>query len=271
MLSICIKKITGKESIKPEEELYDKLFISFFDNINIAKHEKELIKKEKKIFCNNIFNAEISIFLCNFLLTDKFVDAFKVVLYYAQFSNSKNQKYKTFMNECIRGLTLRLVTEVHKSLKNENYNFSIILSSIVGHIIVNVLDQNDFIRKAAVYRLEKIVNSFKNLKPNSFENYEDRFAKVFIDINNGKAVAQIDFDVLPNGIERIKKMKTKNCDLIGLETGNFEIAEKYYLVKDCIQNHLIYGWFKLAQQFYKQKSYSDRNFQILEENSGLLM
>ena len=274
LLDLCVKEVTGNniESFAFTDPVYTKLKLHFPTLVLLNKIDKENIEKELIVYTNDFFDAEVSVLISNYLIQGQFEDAFKALLFQNESISSSTNEYQNSIRSFARALALRLASQVSFSIKAQHFPQALVCSSIVGFIIVNLLESNDYIKKVAVKRLESARDEFKNYQRHAFTEYEKSFSELFKEIESGDILAKIDFTMLPEEIENIKAKRVAfEPNTWFVCNKNTDPAATFVKIKARIEENSIYDWVKLAEILGRSRSYSEKPFKDLEKRYESLM
>ncbi|OMJ85775.1 hypothetical protein SteCoe_12844 [Stentor coeruleus] len=270
ILDMCVKEITGKniESFAFTDPLFVKLRNTYGSLVTITKLDKDYIEKERKVFIKNYFDAKICVTLMQYLTCDRFEDVFKGILFHVAEHDNNFSDYARFIKECAKALTLRLTTEAFKLFINGDHEGMCRVSTIIGHLIGEILESSDIICKAAIKRLETLRDEFKNSRSPLFPTYEPFFKKLFADISTYSVIAQVDLTTIPDEIEFIKaELVAFDSDSWFLGNKADDIAVSYVKIKEIRDKHIIKEWFLLAENISRTRQTAEKLFRDVEKST----
>lgn len=270
LLNTCVKEMTQKdiESLGFEDPLYKKLKIHYASLVPLTKFDKDNLAKESIIFTSNYFDAELSVLIVKYLVEHKYVEAFKAIIFQNDYHCMQLCDYQKFIKDCCRTLILKLTSEAKKAFRSNNMDQGFILYSIIGHLAVNVLENNDYIKKVALKRLELIRDEYKTQNKQGFIYNEPKFAEIIKEINMGEALAKIDFEIIPDEIEYIKAKRIAFDPFSWFLCNSFdEPAHKYIRLKEIMEKNPISEWYKISELITRTKSFNEKLFDDAEKKS----
>lgn len=270
ILNMCVKEITGKdiEGLAFTDPLLVKLRNIYASLVTITKVDKDSLEKERKTFIKNYFDAKIGVTLMQFLTHNRFDDAFKAILFHIAEHDSAYSDYAKFIKECAKALTLRLTTEAFKLFYNGEHEEMCRVSTMIGHLIGEILDNSDIVHKAAIKRLETLRDEFKNSRSSLFPSYEPFFKKLFGEIQSYSVIPQVDLTTIPDEIEFIKaELVAFDSDSWFLGNKADDIACSYVKIKEIRDKHNIKEWFLLAENISRTRQTAEKLFRDIEKST----
>ena len=272
LLDMCVKEITGREleSYSVSDPLFAKLKLFYPTLVVMFKTEKELIQREINIFTLNYFDAEIGKVVAYYLVNDRFVEAFKVLVYHNEDHGVGVMEYQRFITDCAKALAFRLTSEAFRMIYEERFEEALMYCSVVGHIAVNIMESTDYCRRVMIKRIESVRDEInKSLRPGGSE-WVPRFAEVIDTTNTGEIIAGVDFENMPEEVEFIRARKAAfepSAWFLGVQ--NDDIACMFTQIKRNIEAASIIEWFKLSETISRTRSFAEKMFKDVEKKNGI--
>jgi ubiquitin carboxyl-terminal hydrolase 25/28 len=265
LLHEAYKQITGENlnDLKLASPLLHKLEGAYKNYLTLTNQDKENIEKNAKKFVEITSIAEIFTVFIKMLLNERFIDAFKLLMFNSELNDLENDDISMKTKEFTSVLAIICVSLTSRYASLRDFSLAMVFASISAHILVSFLE-NEVMSRILLQRLESISKEFKS-KGSEFQTFVEELESLLKDIKKKEVIAQVAFDELPQECLAIKKKKEEfNPYVWYVGISEDDPAVKFVQAKN-IQDNNLKQWVKLHEDLRRTRSYSERLFKEAEQ------
>lgn len=250
--------------LKWSDPIYPKMQAVYQNKLTLTENDRENIQKESEIYSEICSLAEVFCDVVTMMLEDRLIDAFKVIIFNSEINSFRLDDFSKCIKDYSCVLTLRCTSEIYRKFYSGAYSDILTFVSIVGHLIVHVLDNGDIIGKICLQRLEEIYKDL-NKKGGGFSEISLQYQEIVKVIKDREVLAQVDFSEMPDECGFIK-VKKEILDpfvwAVGIQQE--DIAVRYIKTKVKLNDQKLRQWYLLYENFKRVRSYNEKGFKDAE-------